>query len=246
MEKLIGAIDASLQGAGEMVREIKRVKMETMARFLGLQSRGGDPIEMIGKGFDGFPGRVITLGDAADGGIVQGVDISHGKRDASGMAVLFPDNIRELRFYAGEGTCGVQESFSQLFPRVRGGDILLVGAGEHAGASALFPLDREECLFGQGLYRVRADTSQCEPFYLLNLLHYYYNAGYMKTLSAGNGGSIGPELMAGLPVPLPDRESQKEISEAMLMLSTGMVAREDFDASMRGLKEWLRERRSPL
>ncbi len=211
---------------------VKDLKKGMMRRHLALEVNA-DVLETYRAAFPGCPWERVKLED-----IVAPDGISAGPPDESayagpvspeGIPVIATGNIRKLRFAPG-GSLHVSKNFISHNANcaARGGDIILRHDGTDRGASAIIPFVNEDCALGPHVARIRTDVNRCEVFYVLNVLHFYYNSGIMKDIL---GEPVDRSLREVL-IPLPPLDRQKAIAHSMLQLSVGMVAQEHFRDEM--------------
>ena len=92
-------------------------------------------------------------------------------------------------------------------------------------------------ILGPGCVRISADPGVCEPFYLNNVLHSYFQSGVLYTLNAGSGEmAIDLELLRRLMIKLPPIPEQKRIADILLALSGEIVAGEDALSRIRSIR----------
>ena len=84
---------------------------------------------------------------------------------------------------------------------------------------------------------MRVDLSLCDPFYLNNVLHYYYRTGVLYSLSGGSDAvELDVELLKKLMIKLPPLDEQKKIAHILLSVSGEMVAAEQAAQAVLGVK----------
>ena len=235
---LLHAVEKNSKAAHALYLQIKEFKKYRMKQFLEFSST-----DQENSGFavtSRWP--VKPLRDVVDTrtGIMEGprnVEYYRSHISEKGIPVFDGNCIEKLRFIEKQFQ-HVGEEFREQFAEqiTRGGDILLATEGDAAGSCAIVPIFHGEGLLGSGCIRLRPDTGICESFYLLNILHFYHHIGLMKKAAEASSGTITPDTLKSLPVPVPPLEQQGEITSLMLELSGGMVAQETYITDLEKLK----------
>jgi restriction endonuclease S subunit len=154
------------------------------------------------------------------------------------VPVVTPESIGSLRLH--EKRCGAvaKDRAKKLAGyAVTGSDVVMAVKGEYAGACAIMPVFFEGGIIGPGCIRLSADTGLCEPFFLNNVLHSYFQSGVLYTLNVGSGEmSIDLEMLRRLMIKLPPLPEQKRIADILLSLSGEIVSGEDALIRVRSIR----------
>lgn len=220
----------AINSADALLLAIRGYKIMAMKDFLGFAWSAIEHGEIAVES----AWRSIPLREAAEtpDGIAFGrndLPVTAAAGPSESVAAAAPGCVKNLRFN-GSGCLRVPVSAlkGQEALEVAGADILVVTADSDAGSSAIYPVFSDPCALGPGMARIRADACVCEPFYLLNILHFYYHIGVMSRVVSPGRTDLSREALLSLPVPVPPIDEQKRITGLMLALSGGIVAVEQF------------------
>jgi hypothetical protein len=227
---LVRPAGEAINSADTLLLAIREYKKTAMREFLGFDWSENEQGEIAVES----SWRSIPLSDAAEtpDGIAFGRDdlpVTAVAGPAESVAAAAPGCVKNLRFN-GSGCLRVPASAlnGPESLEVAGADLLVVTADSDAGSSAIYPVFSDPCALGPGMARIRADACVCEPFYLLNILHFYYHLGIMPRVVSPGRMDLSRKALQSLPVPVPPIDDQKRITGLMLALSGGIVAVEQF------------------
>lgn len=233
--EIVSAVEKAVTASDNLLAVIKHYKKYLMRRFLSIDSEM-EPSELYKSISKSRKFTVKKLREIVTPcGIAAGPDPEDFLKnfyEDSGYPLMVPSYIKGL-CYRPEKVKFVSKDAGRNFPRyiVKGGDIILSYLHDDRGASALVPFMQEESFLGTGLVMIRPDHGKSEVFYILNVLHFYYNSDILKMISDEHGG-LNVEAISDLLVPLPPVQAQKDIAEKMLQLSAGMEAQEHYHKEM--------------
>lgn len=242
--RIIASIDEALEKSEIFYIRIKEYKIYLIRKFLGVE-KGADLCKVYSDRFPGAPCKVKDMVDIIrSDGIIEGIeDMSAYEKYISdkGYPLIMPENIRSLRFFP-EGIMRLPEDLikSDNLKIARGGDILMKADGGEQGASAVLPFMHEDSIIGPGLIGISIDNDNYEIFYILNILHFYYNTGIFKAIFKDRE-KIDAGALKKLAIPVPEIEKQKRIAGVLLQLSGGMTAHESYDKELRDLRKSIAE-----
>jgi len=228
--EVIEAADIAARSVEELIGRIFEYKHRLMERLLS-DGIGHARFKESPAGRIPDSWRVVPLQEVLAGRkIVEGPASLPGAGDgAAGVPVIVPECVGSLRLL--ENRCGAvaKDRAKKLAEfAVSGSDIVMAVRGDHAGASAIMPVFFPGGILGPGCVKLSADPALCEPFYLNNVLHSYFQSGVLYTLNAGSGEmAIDLELLRRLMIKLPPIPEQKRIADILLALSGEIVAGED-------------------
>lgn len=236
---LLHSVEKNSKAAHALYLQIKEFKKFRMKQFLEFSHDDQDT-----TGFtihSRWPVKPLEALTDTTAGIKDGPRDGDYFRDSireEGLPVFDADCIEKLRFTAKQFR-HVGKEFREQYTEylTGGGDILLAPEGTSPGSSAIVPIFHEEGLLGGRCIRIRPNSGICEPFYLLNILHFYYHIGLMETAADKAMGAISAEILKSLPIPAPPLQEQGEITSLMLELSGGMVAQEMYMEELGKLKK---------
>ncbi len=228
MNNIKPEIEEALQISGTLLSRVKDMKKKSMKKFLGID----ESIDLMNLYRSGLSCKwnILRLNElAAPEGIApeSGIDISNDKHNAeAGCPIIKQEYIKDLRFLPENYQYISEEDAAEYRHLIlQGGDIII--DIENGGTSTLLPFMHENSIPGPGLIRVRINSELCEVFYMLNILHFYYNTGILNELLMQRNKSK-MNMISSLLVPAPPLEKQKEIADYMLGLSGFMVAQENY------------------
>ncbi|MBP7603304.1 MAG: restriction endonuclease subunit S [Spirochaetes bacterium] len=237
--EVIEAADLSARSIEELIGRIFEYKHRLMERLLS-DGIGHARFKESPAGRIPDSWRVVPLQEALAGRkIVEGPASLPGAGDVAAVVpVIIPECVGSLRLL--EKRCGAvaKDRAKKLAEfAVAGSDIVMAVKGEYAGASAIMPVFFPGGILGPGCVRISADPGVCEPFYLNNVLHSYFQSGVLYTLNAGSGEmAIDLELLRRLMIKLPPISEQKRIADILLALSGEIVAGEDALSRIRSIR----------
>lgn len=235
MEQLAaGVLDCAGQAASaleELERRVYEYKLAVMGDLLegnrGGRRRKNSPLGEIPEEWD-----VVHLGEIVrrEGGIVKGpLENTLSAADApAGVPVITAQSIARLRLEPGK--CRhVPDGFEKTGDfGVYACDIVLAVRGEHAGLSAIMPLSFAGGILAPECVKISVDRSRMEPFFLNNLLHYYYRKGILDSCRLqSEERPIGLDFLKKMLLPLPPLEEQKRIAGTLLSISAGIAEIEE-------------------
>ena len=240
-EEFISAIDRSLKIADDIFDMIRDYKITQMMHFLRGELQDSVLEEDIEMRLHPYRWPIARLEDLTtlDDGMIMGpgdLSIYNDYHENEGVPVIESEFVTGLRFRAEKYQYlreDVKEIFSEFI--VYGADILLITEGRDVGSSTIFPISHRDGMLGSNCIRIRVNVQKCETFYLLNILHYYYNTGVLNSIQNSESGKIEIDLIKQLSVPLPPMDEQKRITDSLLNLSGYMVAQETYRDSMQEL-----------
>lgn len=228
---LLDSCAESSGSAYKIVKLIKELKIAGMKQLVAVNNES-DILASYSSGFASSAWSCVKLCDlAADDGIAAGVEFKTcvDERKNNNFTVLTEHNIRSLKFDPGEtlyiehgNLDGADNSLIQSW------DIIIRVDDIERGASAIIPMTDKKYLPGENLIRVRLDHGRCEAFYVLNILHFYYNTGLMEMILA----NPFRETVSDIIIPLPPIEIQKQVADNMLQLSAFMNVQEIYCREM--------------
>lgn len=214
----VGALD-------ELCAALHDYKYQLMKELLAAGSGHDEPGGAhSGKLPEGW--RMIKLGDLVKkpGGLIEGP--AAAKHGNDGAMIVTGESVASLRFIPGKCAKGEAGAVPEGEYLVLGADIVMVKSGERAGACAIMPVFFDGALLGSGCIRIVPDATVADPFYVCNVLHYLFRGGFLKAVTAGDGG-IDMALLSELQVKLPPMEEQKKIAGALLEVSGLVVKAEE-------------------
>jgi len=242
-KQIISIIDEALERSDQLSQLIKDLKKTMMRKFLQID-KNDDILKIYESGLPTSSWKIVSLKD-----IVTSDGIDQGPKDElfyedyfseSGYPLILPKNINSLRFHphifrfiSNDATTGFQHYM------VCGGDIIMLQNGDNAGASALVPFMHENSMLSSGIIRIRLNSNMCEIFYILNILHFYYNTGILKNLPGNESDGITKPIISEMLLPMPPVEKQKEIADSLLQLSGGIVGQENYREEMLKLRKYV-------
>ncbi len=165
--------------------------------------------------------EIKTLSSIVKRSICKGYN--HYNESAKGIPLITAESIKSLKYTADHifrvscDGCSITECV------VSGGDIVFVLEGEHAGTSAIIPVFSEGGVVDHVCAGISVNSEIADPFYIVNVLHYWYRSGFFSDVVRSKG-KISIANLESLKIPLPDIEFQKMISTALLEIS-GMIER---------------------
>ena len=242
---LTSAIEEVLPKTDDIFQKIRAFKMAKMEQFLS----GEHACAVFERGPSGaitsrWP--IVLLEDIAvsDQGIVQGpedLSIYQDYYSHDGLPIMEAGFLIELRFQAEEYQY-LRHEIGHAFEHyvVHGADILMVQEGQYVGSSTVVPIHHHSGMLGSRCIRIRVNSEICETFYLINVLHYYYHTGILKTLHEGSDSRrITLDSLKSLTIPLAPMQDQSRITDLLLNLSGAMVAQETYKESLMGLRKMI-------
>ncbi len=237
--EVIEAADAATRSIEELIGRIFEYKHRLMERLLAdgighTRFREG-PAGRIPESWHVVPLQEVLVGRK----IVEGpASLPEPADGAVTVPVVIPESIGSLRLH--EKRCGAvaKDRAKKLTGyAVTGSDVVMAVKGEYAGACAIMPVFFEGGIIGPGCIRLSADTGLCEPFFLNNVLHSYFQSGVLYTLNVGSGEmSIDLEMLRRLMIKLPPLPEQKRIADILLSLSGEIVSGEDALIRVRSIR----------
>jgi restriction endonuclease S subunit len=231
-KKLSPLGEGSEPSSSDIIAEIRHFKMWLMQDFLA--GKGKLP-EFNDNGLANSIWPPSDLGNVSD--IKKGPEnmaIYDKYFDLEGIPVIETASVQSLKMNTSE--CRrVRSSALNDLPdfTASGGDIIFVLTGDFAGASAIMPIFCGDGMLGPGCLKIRVYSPWCEAFYLLNLLHYYFNAGFF------GGMNFSIDDTRNLTVPLPPVDKQKAVTDELLRLSGLMETKEEGINEMSKLTDFL-------
>lgn len=238
--EVIEAAEIAAQSIEELIGRIFEFKHRLMERLLadgiGHARFKDGPTGRIPDSW-----RVVPLQEVLAGRrFVEGpASIPDSGNGTDAVPVIVPECVGSLRLL--ENRCGsIDRDRADALAEfaVGGSDIVMAVKGEYAGASAIMPVFFKGGILGPGCVRLSVDTGICEPFYLNNVLHSYFQSGVLYTLNAGSGEmAIDLELLRRLMIQLPPLEEQRRIADILLSLSGEIVAGEDALSRVRSVRD---------
>lgn len=219
----LGCAGKAASALEELERRVHEYKLAVMSDLLDGKSDGrrvkNSLLGEIPEEWD-----VAELGEIVrrEGGIVEGPreNTLSAADAAAGVPVITAQSIARLRLEPGK--CRhVPDGFEKTGDfGVYASDIVLAVKGEHAGSSAIMPLSFAGGILAPECVKISVDRSRAEPFYLNNLLHYYYRKGILDTYRMqSEERPIGLDFLKKMPLPLPPLEEQKRIAGTLLSIS---------------------------
>ncbi len=237
--EVIEAADTAARSIEDLIGRIFEYKHRLMERLLadgiGHTRFKEGPADRIPESWRVVPLQEVLLGRK----IVEGpASMPEPGDGAATVPVIVPESIGSLRLH--EKRCGsvAKDRTRELGEyMVAASDIVMAVKGEHAGACAIMPVFFEGGVLGPGCVRLAADTALCEPFFLNNVLHSYFQSGILYTLNAGSGEmAIDLDMLRRLMIKLPPLPEQKRIADILLALSGEIVAGEDALTRVRSIR----------
>lgn len=132
--------------------------------------------------------------------------------------LIMPESVKTLKFEQKLcETISIDESMLQHY-RVSGGDIVFVLEGEYVGSCAIIPVFSEGGIIDNRCAGISLDGTVADPFYVVNILHYFYRTSFFSTIMNASGRFSTDEL-GTISIPLPNLETQKRISLLLLEVS---------------------------
>lgn len=178
-------------------------------------------IDIMRALMEGMPLENKTLSSIVKRSIFQGKkNYRFGNKKIS---LITPECIQSLKYVPEKCKEVFYDDVSISEYAVLGGDIVLVLEGAHAGTSAIMPVFSEGGLVDEYCAGISINSVIADPFYVVNVLHYWYRTGFFAEIM-NSSGRISITELEGLEVPLPDIELQKKISMALLEIS-GVIER---------------------
>ncbi len=234
-------VEKALTLNNDIKKKIKILKQFTMAQFLGIDP--GIDITSI----DGLSSLLKSKWPLSviESALNQGRGITIGPRDPDiykvfyadkGIPIITPLSINELRINES-GIKYLHESAKSEYPEyfIPPAGIICSCDGDFACTSAIVPIFHSGCMLGHGCISIMIDASRFEAFYILNVLHYYYNAGILKKLIMKDSNSIDIRALMSIPIPVPGREEQKKIADELLTLSGKMNEIDEYSKNLSDL-----------
>lgn len=237
--EVIEAADTAARSIEELIGRIFEYKHRLMERLLA-EGIGHSRFREGPAGRIPESWRVVPLQEVLAGRkIVEGpASLPEPDDGAATVPVILPESIGSLRLH--EKRCGAvaRDRARKLGEyAVAGSDIVMAVRGEYAGASAIMPVFFEGGIVGPECVRLTADTGLCEPFFLNNVLHSYFQSGVLYTFNAGSGEmAIDLDMLRRLMIKLPPLPEQKRIADILLSLSGEIVAGEDALTRVRSIR----------
>lgn len=227
-KSLINETDKALKTSDNILKLIKDFKKSMMKEYLMIDA-DADILKEYKAAFASSSLDIVKLKDIiAPDGIIEGPrDESFYSESYSeaGVTVILPSHIKNLRFTL-EAFKHVSHNALSAYSKylVKGGDIIMRNDIADKGASALIPFMNEDSILGPNVIRIRVNSKLCEVFYILNVLHFYYNVNIMNYILDESKADPISEII----IPLPPIEKQKQIADSMLQLSAGIIAHENY------------------
>lgn len=231
-EKISAETDNMFRRSDDIYRLIKELKKSIMKQNLGIPE-DDDIFQIYKSSFKSCGWDIVKLKDVVNpGGIIEGPrdrSVYDAFYSGSGVPVICPGDIKSLRFFPDNEKYISFDAASRFKEySVHGAEIIIRIDDADKGASAIVPIMNEDCILGPGVIKISPDNSIAEVFYILNLLHFYYNTGIVGSIIGGPSTESVSEII----IPLPPLDKQKQVSELMLELSAGMVAQESYRKEM--------------
>ncbi len=134
------------------------------------------------------------------------------------LLMISAESVRSLKFESEHSVRVLCDENTAKKHLLSGGDIVFVLEGHDAGASAIIPVFSPGGVIDGSCAGISIDGTIADPFYVVNVLHYWYRTGLFSKIVDASGG-ISIKTLEALEIPLPDVEIQKHVSMAMLHIS---------------------------
>ena len=234
---VLGVVDSVIAKTGEVIAKTERLKkglMQTLlTRGIGHKEYKQTPIGTIPKEWE-----IIRLKDKA--WVKEGV---YGKRGEKGVIQLKADSISDSgRINANAyALISVDRQIDDYL--LEPGDIILSNRNSAAlvGKCAIFRGEFKQCVFSNLLTRIRLNSKDVLPEWLLYILMKIKDDGLLRAFStrAVNQVLLKKELVENLKVPLPSISEQQEIVNILSAIDDKLELEKEEKAKLERIKQGL-------